>query len=117
MRIKARILYWIGLLCFVLFFLPNIQHNRISNGTEDNTEDKLTLGWPGSPWLVGSWTETKTETKSDSKDPKGLSSSSSSHSSHSFNVEFIAWSWLFVVFGVTAMMVIRRMKAQATTKV
>ena len=97
MLTKTRILLFIGLLCFIPFFFPTIEHNVIPNGTED----MFTLGLPQSPWLVASETETKMETKD------GMSMSSSMNFSNTHKVEFLSWSWLFPI-GSWALFALRR---------
>lgn len=107
MLFLARILFWIGLLCFVPFLFPMIAHNSIPNGTED----RFTLGLPQSPWLVYTSSKTTVETKMQGKE--GWSSSSSINLSTRFGVEWLAWSWLFAIAGVVLIALGGRLKTRA----
>jgi hypothetical protein len=99
MLTKTRVLWWIGLLCFVPLFFPTIHSNKIPNGTEG----KFTLGIPSSPWLVVSWIDTEERIEN------GMSSSFSSNHSHSTNAELITWSALFGIVGIVLMTVSKRL--------
>ena len=101
MLTKTRVLFWIGLLCFVPFFFLTIQHNSIPNGTED----KFTLGLPQSPWLIISSTETKAESKD------GVSYTSGFKRNQS--IEFLSWSWLFAIGGWAIFALRRRVNAKS----
>lgn len=103
MLTKARVLYWIGLLCFVPFVFPTIRHGEIPNGTKD----EFTLGVPSSPWVIASRSETKVETKQETK--TGISTSASFRFDQNFNVELISWSSLFAVVGSVLMTLSRRL--------
>jgi hypothetical protein len=101
MHAKARVLFWIGLLCFVPFLFPTFNRLQIPHGTED----RLTLGLPGTPWLVGSRIETKEEVR------QGNSSSFSSNSKSDLHFELINWSALFAVVGTVLVSISRHLRA------
>jgi hypothetical protein len=113
MLTKARILFLVGMLCFVPFFFPTFQHDVIPNGTDDI----ITLGIPASPWFEHHSMETKVETeKRDEKTGAFLSHSYSWNANQHTSVNWLSWSWLFVIAGVTAFVVSGRMKVSATVK-
>jgi hypothetical protein len=106
MLILARVLFWMGLLCFVPFLFPMIENKSIPNGTED----RFTLGLPQSPWLLYSSSKTTVETKMEGKERQ--SSSSSMSLSTRFGVEFLAWSWLFAIAGMVLIALGGRLKTR-----
>jgi hypothetical protein len=115
---KVRVLFWLGLLCFVPFFFPMFQHVEIPNGTDEI----FTLGIPASPWLEHHETETETKVETEIRDEKAgrfsqVKSLSSSRKAeqHTF-IQWLSWSWLFAFAGVIALCESRRMKAAATSK-
>ena len=112
MLTASRVLYCLGLICFVPFFYPTIRHENLPNGTEE----RFTLGLPQSPWFVYSHVEIKTETKTDGKQGGSSSQSSAMKFSTRWGVEFINWSWVFLGGGLALMAVSRRFKRQEVPK-
>jgi hypothetical protein len=101
MPTKARVLWWIGLLCLVVFLFPTIHREKLTNGTKDS----VTLGLPGSPWFVAYRTEIKEESKQESKtkNSTAMQMSFSTHFDQKVSVEFISWSALFGIVGIVLM--------------
>ena len=94
MRILARVIMVIGLLCFVPFMFPSYQ----TNTSDQRSEERFTLGFPQSPWFIHTTTNTRIEVKN-----KGISSVST-NSAWSSNVEFISWSSPFLIAGIVLLM-------------
>lgn len=99
---KARVPFWIGLACFVPFFIPSFERTAIPNGHVD----RFMLGLPQSPWLVHNQRETNVEVKTN-----GVMSFSTT-SRFNVNVEFISWSSLFPIVGTALVVLSRRLKAK-----
>ncbi len=99
---SPRILFWLGLLCCAIAFIPVYQHKEIPEGSEI----RLRIGVPGSPWLDGQWMHTESTVHD------GERTVHSQSGGYSFNFNVLTWSMGAVVAGVVMLVASRRLKAK-----
>jgi hypothetical protein len=105
---SPRLLFWLGMVCFVPILFPVIRQEKLPNGTKSS----ITIGLPSSPWFNAYRTEIKEETKQESKtdNSTSMNMSFSMRFDQKVSVEFISWSALLAVVGMVLITLSRRLK-------
>lgn len=98
MSTSARAMFWIGILCFLPVILPGYENNAIPYGEENRVQ----LGLPNSPWLMGQWSEKHVAVAD------GASKTIQLKRGYGFRVEVLSWSALLAIVGTVLIVQSRR---------